>query len=96
MNGFFGGFFNYCRTSVASFCDNSQSELSFLCLLNLRGQRIVFSLLFLHFVLNSMDNALFVVLGHFVIECLSPNYLACGSLITWHGTAFDSPLVTFI
>lgn len=56
-------------------CDGGQSKISFLCVLNLGGQSIVFSLLFWSLSSTTWTMLFLLPLSHFVWDC-SSNYLA--------------------
>lgn len=85
--------FFYGRISQAGLCDGSQSKISFLCVRNPQRSEYCASPLVLKFVLNKMDNALFVAPRTF---CLRLPFINLFGLITWHGRVFSGPPTIFI
>lgn len=68
-------------------CDGGQSKISFLCVLNLGGQSIVFSLLFWSLSSTTWTMLFLLPLSQFVCDCPSSNYLALmlSLIIPWFG-----------
>lgn len=79
--------------SEARLCDGNQSEISFLCVLNLKGHSIVFSLLFWSLSSTTWTMLFLLPLCHF---CLRSSFINFFGFITWHGRLFSGPLVIFI